>query len=174
MGIMIELGDKEKTALSILVILKKKFAKEKKEQMSYSAQELHKLFTELVSQINKGELRYYDSMIQRLNERAYDQPKKKPNEVWDVVDKAIERSRIKRYPWRQILGDSLTKEILRLKKLGLDVKQTYEELRNNRDVVAFINENKRQKKKIEENLKISVHARYGENNTAKQVEKEDG
>jgi len=33
----------------------------------------------------------------------------------------------------------------------------------------FIDENKREKTKIIENLKISVHARFGENNTAKKV-----
>jgi hypothetical protein len=159
----IEITEKEKTALSILLGLRQKFAKEQKTGQTYSAHEMHKLFSEVIGKINKGELRYLDTL------QIAHTPEKKENPIWDVVDEAIERSKIKRYDWNKIFGKSLTQEILYLKKSGLTVDDTFEELKQDIRVSKFIDENKKEKSKILENLKISVHARYGENNTAKKV-----
>lgn len=160
---MIEISEKEKTALSLLLGLRQKFARETKNKTTYSAHELHKLFSELISKINKNELRYLDTIT------IAHAPQKPQDKVWDVIDEQIERSKIKRYDWTKIFGRSLTQEILMLKKKGLDVDQAFEELKQDIKVLNFIDENKREKKKILENLKISVHARFGENNTANKV-----
>jgi hypothetical protein len=157
----IEITEKEKTALSILLGLRQKFAKEKNE--TYSANELHKLFSELLLKINRQELRLMDT-IQQINT-----PTKPRDEIWGEIDEAIERSKIKRYDWEKVFGRSLTQEILLLKKQGLDVKQTYNTLLRDPRVQAFITENKKESKKILDNLTISIHERFGENNTAQKV-----
>lgn len=163
----VEITEKEKTALSVLLGLRQKFAKDKKTGESYSAHELHKLFSELISKISKEELKFVETLI------VAKAPEKQKDEVWGVVDEAIERSKIKRYDWNKVFGKSLTQEILILKKSGLDVEQTFEELKQDKRVLNFLDENKREKTKILENLKISTHARFGENNTANKIMSED-
>lgn len=163
----IEISEKEKTALSILLGLRQKFARDKKTGESYSANELHKLFSELISKINNEELKFIDTLI------VAKVPEKPKDEIWGVVDEAIERSKIKRYDWNKVFGKSLTQEILVLKKSGLDVEETFEELKQDKRVLNFLDENKREKTKILENLKISTHARFGENNTAIKIMNED-
>ena len=58
----IEISEKEKTALSILLGLRQKFALAKRKKETYSALELHTLFSEVISKINKDELRYLDTI----------------------------------------------------------------------------------------------------------------
>lgn len=156
----IEVTEKEKTALSLLLGLRQKFARESKEKATYSAQELHKLFSEIISKINKEELKFIDTLI------VAQAPEKQKDEIWGVVDEAIERSKIKRYDWNKVFGKSLTQEILILKKNGFNVDETFKSLCKDEKVQRFIEENQREKLKILENLKISTHARFGENNTA--------
>ena len=162
----VEITEKEKTALSILLGLRQKFAREQKTDQTYSAHEMHKLFSEVIGKINKGELRYLDTITRVAIANA---PEKKQDPIWNVVDEAIERSTIKRYDWNKIFGKSLTQEILYLKKSGLNVENAFQELKQDIRVSKFIDENKTERKKILENLKISVHARFGESNTAKKV-----
>ncbi len=164
----IEIGEKEKTALSLLLGLRQKFAREKRGDVTYSPKELHTLFSELIKKINNNELRYVDTLNLSHNS---EKPKDK---IWDEVDKQIEKSTIKRYDWNKVFGRSLTQEILNLKKSGLTVDDAYEELIQDVRVGEFIDVNpKGEKNKILENLKISVHARYGENNTANKVMSDD-
>lgn len=56
-----------------------------------------------------------------------------------------------------------------IKKQGHNVEETYNVLCKDKRVQDFIDENKREKRKILENLKISTHARFGENNTANKL-----
>lgn len=151
---------KQRTALSILIGLNQKFAREKEDQ-TYSSNELHTLFSELINQVNKGEL-----MMDILEKTDPAMPK---SEIWGVVDEAIERSKIKRYSWHKIFGKSLTQEILLLKKEGFGVGRTFEALSKDLRVENLINEFPLERNKILNNLKISVHARFGENNTAQMI-----
>lgn len=98
---------------------------------------------------------------------------KKPSPIWDTVDEAIERSKIVRYPWTKIFGRSLTQEILFLKKEGFSVEKAYDSISKDNRVLSFIERNIKHKEKILENIKISTHARYGENNTANKVMEEE-
>lgn len=93
--------------------------------------------------------------------------------IWGEIDDQIERSTIKRYNWNKVFGNSLTKEILKLKKQGFDVEDTFTELLNNDRVIRFLDENENEAKNIVKNLKISVYARFGENNTAIKVMSDD-
>lgn len=164
---LVEISEKERTALSLLLGLRQKFARDARKGEIYSAAELHKLFSEMVQKINSEELEFIHTLI---SARA---PKGKEDEVWGKINEVVEKTRIKRYNWNNVFGNSLTKEILRLKKTGMDVEETYKSLSKDQRVLNFIDLHKREKKKILENLKISVHARYGENETAKRVMLED-
>lgn len=165
---MIEISEKEKTALSILLGLRQKFALGRKNNESYSARELHTMFSEVIKKINRNELRYLDTL-----QIVHHIPEKNPDPIWDEIDKHIERSTIERYNWKGVFGNSLTQEILKLKKGGLKVDDAFEKLSQDVRVRDFIEEKKGKKRKILENLKISVHARYGENNTANKVMGDD-
>lgn len=154
----IEITEKEKTALSLLLGLRQKFAFEKKENKNYSADELHKLFSELITKINKEELTFIETL------RVI--PEKQPNEVWNVIDEQIERSTIKRYDWKKVFNNSLTQEILKIKKDGYTVSEALNILATDERVLKFLDRNSTERVKILNNLLISVHARYGENNTA--------
>ncbi len=151
---------KERTALSTLRGLRIKFAKEIKSTRKYTPLELNILIAELLRKIDNGQT---VNLVDRENE---------PDEVWDVVDEQIERSKIKRFPWKKILGKSLTQEILLKKKQDLTVKETFEALANDERITNFILEYPKQEKDLIKNLEISVHARYGENNTAEKVMRE--
>lgn len=164
---LIDITEKERTALSLLLGLRQKFARDAKSGESYSATELHKLFSEILEKINKKELHFIHTLI-----RA-EVPTENQDEIWSEVNKMVEKSRIKRYNWNDVFGNSLTKEILIQKKSGMNVEETYKALCNDQRVKTFIETNKREKKKILDNLKISVHARYGENETARKVMQND-
>lgn len=158
----IEITEKEKTALSLLFGLRQKFALEKrKNPQSYSSEELYKLFSELMNKVNKEEIRIYDRETPRdlyINDQ--------------VISDAIKRSKIKRYNWNKILGESLTKVILKSRKEGLNVDETYLRIVKNKNLCEFIQHHLTEESKILENLRISVHARYIENNTAEKVKNE--
>lgn len=163
----IEIGEKEKTALSLMLGLRQKFALEIKKEVTYSSKELHALFSELIRKINKNELRYLDTITFAHT------PEKPKDKIWDEIDDQIERSTIKRYDWNKVFDHSLTEEILRLKKSGLDVEEVYNNLLWDERVEKFVDGHKDEEKKIVKNLKISVHARFGENNTANKVMSDD-
>ena len=92
-----------------------------------------------------------------------------PERNWDVIKEQIDKSKIKRYPWKKILGNSLTEEILILRKQGNTAEETFNILKNNSEINKFIENCGLEGKKVIENIRISVHARYGENNTAKKI-----
>jgi len=171
----IEISEKEKTALSILLGLRQKFALAKRKKETYSALELHTLFSEVISKINKDELRYLDTItVAHDCRRGFGKTHAgKQDKIWDHIDDQIEKSTIRRYDWNNVFGHSLTKEILRLKKQDFNVEDTLTELLNNDRVIRFLDENEIEAANIVKNLKISVHARFGENNTAKKVEAEE-
>jgi hypothetical protein len=94
---------------------------------------------------------------------------KKEDENWSVINKKIDESSIKRYDWNSVFGRSLTQEILTLKNVGHDAEETIKILSEDLRTREFLKLHKQDKNKVLENLKISVHARFGENNTAKKI-----
>lgn len=77
---------------------------------------------------------------------------------WLVVEKQIERSNIKRINWREILGHSLTEEITENKLKGLDSNNCFKYIKS-KLLIKNIDD-----LDIIERLKISVSARYAEQN----------
>lgn len=91
---------------------------------------------------------------------------KTDDEVWDVIKTQIEKSKIKRYSWDLIFGESLTKTILRYKMKGLTPIETYHVIKEHPMVQKITKFFPEHKQRIEEKIHISVCARYGENNSA--------
>lgn len=91
---------------------------------------------------------------------------KKDSEVWSVIQDQISRSKIKRYSWELILGESLTKTILRHKMKGLSPAETYHIILEHPMVKKITQFFPEQKARLEEKIYISVNARFGENDTA--------
>src|SRR5690606_1840393 len=91
---------------------------------------------------------------------------KKESEVWDVIKDQISKSKIKRYSWELIFGESLTKTILRHKMKGLSSTETYHIIKEHPMVLKITQFFPEHKIRLEEKIYISVCARYGENNSA--------
>ena len=87
-------------------------------------------------------------------------------EIWDEIQKHIDRSNIKRYNWKLIFGESLSKHILRYKMQGLNTKETYDAIMNDPIIEKLTKFFPDKAKRLKAKLKISVFARFGENNSA--------
>jgi len=88
---------------------------------------------------------------------------------WAVVNDAIDRSKITRIKWKSILGVSLTRAILELKREGLSSDEVFQVLLTGSRLTEFITSHFAEREKIIENLKISVSARFGESNTEDKI-----
>ncbi len=88
---------------------------------------------------------------------------------WDEVNQQSDKSTIKRYSWKKLLGESLTQTILRLKKKGFDVNQAFEEIVSNENVLGYLKQNPLERRNMLKNIRISVSARYGETKTADKI-----
>jgi hypothetical protein len=87
-------------------------------------------------------------------------------EIWDEITSHIDRSNIRRYNWKLIFGESLSKHILRYKMQGLNATETYQAILEDPIIEKITKFFPDKAKRLKEKLKISVHARFGENNTA--------
>ena len=75
---------------------------------------------------------------------------------WKTVEAEINRSKIKRYNWKALLGQSLSSYIAANKAIGLNAAQIYEQIRK----LTFYNLTE----EADRRLKISLSARFGEIN----------
>ena len=86
---------------------------------------------------------------------------------WDIVKEQIKRTKIRRFNYKAILGESLTSYVLRLRSYGWNSKKTVEKIMNHPNMLIFLRDIKPEvKKKLLENVKISVASRFAENNMA--------
>ena len=88
---------------------------------------------------------------------------------WDEINKKVEISKIKRFPWKKILGETLTARIHKLRNKGHNSDETYSILVRNHSIKNYCNNNPLEAQRLLENLKISVCARYGESKTAAKI-----
>lgn len=84
---------------------------------------------------------------------------------WEFIKTNIERSTIKRYPYKQLLGISLTNYILQCKKQGLSSHETIRKIINENDIMLYMMDNEHEAQKLYDNIKISVCARFSEERT---------
>lgn len=81
---------------------------------------------------------------------------------WDVIDKQIERTKIKRYPYKKFLGMSLTNFILNCKEMGMCSSQCMGEIMASNGIKQFLLYFPEEKENLSKNVYISVCARYSE------------
>lgn len=91
---------------------------------------------------------------------------------WDEVNEKIKISRIKRMPWKEIFGESLTARIHRLRNKGHNSDETFSILIRSITLKSYCEKNPLEVPKLLDNLKISICARYGESKTAGKIWRE--
>lgn len=94
-------------------------------------------------------------------------------QIWDEISKHVNRSHIKRYNWKLIFGETLSKKILRYKLKGLNHLETYYVILEDPILVKLTKFFPNEAKRIKEKLKISVSARFGENDSAMKLMREE-
>lgn len=92
---------------------------------------------------------------------------------WDIINDEIDKSKTVRISWKNILGNSLTSYILKLKFKGHTSEETYNIILRHPKLQRTINNFPYLEDKFKHNLKISVCARYGENDTSNKIYKEE-
>jgi len=104
--------------------------------------------------------------------------KEKPNYIensyeednnWKEINEQIEHSKIKRYNWKNILGETLTKRILKLRNKELETEETIEIISRYPGVIDFLEKYPKEKDNLLKNIKINVHARFAENKTSEEL-----
>lgn len=82
---------------------------------------------------------------------------------WDHIDRQIERSKIKRYPYKQYLGESLTSYLFREFDEGKNSSQALSGICDNDSIKRLMDDyGVLEKDSILKNLYICVCARYTE------------
>lgn len=81
---------------------------------------------------------------------------------WEVVNQQIQRSKIRRFPYKMWLGESLTNYILKCKRKGLSSHQTIARLLRENTIIKYLEKNRFFTHKLQENIRISVCARFSE------------
>lgn len=81
---------------------------------------------------------------------------------WKVIENKIHFSKIKRFPYKRMLGKSLTKYILECKEAGFTAEQTIMRLYKEDVIQRYIENNKSFEEKLKDNIRTSVCARYSE------------
>lgn len=90
----------------------------------------------------------------------------KPAEPWLFIEKQIKRSHIKRFKWQSIFFCTLTKAILTLKMQGKTSDETFFILSNDMTIKELSKTNPNFANELIRKIKISVYARFGENNSS--------
>jgi len=84
---------------------------------------------------------------------------------WGYVEKQINRSKIKRYPYKKILGMSLTNYILNCRRDGLNSAETFGKLLLEKNIAIYEFQNPFEVKKFRDNIWTSICARFSEENS---------
>lgn len=87
-------------------------------------------------------------------------------EPWTFINEQIARSKIKRYKWQVIFGESLTNTILTYKMKGHKADEVVKLMINHESMKNIFMEDYEMYEDMCKKIKISVYARFGENNSA--------
>jgi len=92
--------------------------------------------------------------------------------IWREINNKIKSSNIFRFPYGKIIGMSLSKYINKLRLKGYSHEETINIINRHPNIKEFKLIFPNLQKKLEENIQISVCARYGEQNSADKVKLE--
>lgn len=88
---------------------------------------------------------------------------------WDLINKNIKRSRIKRFQWKRMLGMTLTEYIHRLKNKGHSKEECLKIIINHPNILKEAGGFPLYAEKMFDNIEISIHARFAESRTANRL-----
>lgn len=88
---------------------------------------------------------------------------------WEIVKDNVERSKIKRFNYKDILGESLTSFVTRFKLLGFNSKEIKQTIMGMHRVKFFLLNNPSLKNEFIKNVGISVSSRCAEQNTINKI-----
>jgi len=91
------------------------------------------------------------------------------DEDWKNVNGQIERSKIRRYKWNNILGESLTRRVLKLRNKEMDSDKVIEIILRSPGVIKFIEKYPEEEMEFIRKLRIGVSSRFAENKTAEKI-----
>ena len=81
---------------------------------------------------------------------------------WDRVECEIKKSKIRRFPYKTMIGRSLTDYILDCKSRGKSSHQTIGLILREKGVIDYLKDNRFDTYKLQKNIEVSVCARFSE------------
>ena len=96
----------------------------------------------------------------------------KPREPWKFIEAQIKRSHIRRFKWQSIYHCTLTRAILTLKMQGMTADEVVHTLINDLTIHELSKTNPNFCVELCRKIKISVYARFGENNSSLRLYRE--
>ena len=106
----------------------------------------------------------YFNMVEVFEREVFSEERCK--EPWKFINEQINRSKIKRYNWKAVYGSTLTRAILTLKMNHISKDQAVSELINHERMKSIFMADPSLFEDMAKNIKISVYARFGENNSS--------
>jgi hypothetical protein len=97
--------------------------------------------------------------------------KENQNKSWRIIDEKIQTTKIKRYPWKNILGKTLGEYTQALINKNYEPYEIVEIISRQRPVKKYIEENKKEEKKILMNLENTVHSHCCKFNMIERINK---
>lgn len=92
---------------------------------------------------------------------------------WEVVNENIEKSSIKRFNYKSIIGESLTSFVTKMKMQGMDSKEIKKTIMELPSVQNFLMFNAGSRNDFEKNVSISVSSRCAEQNTLARLQNDN-
>jgi len=134
---------------------------------------IEKLSREEITVLSRSLLNEFNQEKADIWKVVYIEPNYKPNENWDEIELHKKRSNIKRYSWRNIIGTTITTRILKLREKGLTAEESIDAIERLPGVMDFVAKYPEEDSNMAKNIKINVHARYGENKTSEKIKEKN-
>jgi len=109
--------------------------------------------------------------------------KEKPNYIendyfsedpdWELVNGEMRRTKVRRYKWNKILGESLTKRTLKIRNKGLESNAAIDIILRSPGVISFLLRYPEEQDEFIRKLRIGVSSRYAENKTADNLRRKE-
>lgn len=84
---------------------------------------------------------------------------------YTIVEQQVERSKIFRFSYRKIIGESLTSFVTKQKELGFNSLDTKNNLLTLESVILYLNKYPMMKEQFINNINISISSRFAEQKT---------
>jgi len=101
-------------------------------------------------------------ILEQNNRKDKEQDKLDRINAQEIVNEEIEYSKIKRYPWKRLLGIVLTKYVIYLYLEGFSLQEIKDKVFNDKEINTFIQNNQKEKENIVKNINITISSQFCE------------